>query len=305
MMSDLLDNAIEIFKLGSRTSQRNYNKPIVVTYSGGKDSDCLIEVAKASGEPFEVHHSHTTCDAPETVYHIREKFRELELEGIKCNIERPTYKGGQISMWSLIPLKLMPPTRLVRYCCEVLKETGCTNRLIATGVRWQESTKRKTRAEFETIKRNAKDSNKADYQTMLMNDNDESRKIMEHCMTKQKVVCNPIISWTEKEVWDLLNEHKIKTNPLYDKGYSRVGCIGCPIGTACNRKKEFADYPKYKDLYIKSFDKMVERRKALGKTCDWQNGEEVFLWWVQDENIKGQLSFDDELNITDNLIDNW
>lgn len=93
-MSDYLDNAVEIFKIGSKTSQRRYGLPIVLTYSGGKDSDALIEVAKASGEPFEVHHSHTTCDAPETVYHIREKFRQLELEGIKCSIEHPIYRGG-------------------------------------------------------------------------------------------------------------------------------------------------------------------------------------------------------------------
>ena len=100
-MSDYLDNAVEIFKIGSKTSQRRYGLPIVLTYSGGKDSDALIEVAKASGEPFEVHHSHTTCDAPETVYHIRDKFRQLELEGIKCSIEHPIYRGGGKSQCGL------------------------------------------------------------------------------------------------------------------------------------------------------------------------------------------------------------
>ena len=138
-----------------------------------------------------------------------------------------------------------------------------------------------------------------------MNDNDESRKIIEHCMRKQKVVCNPIISWTEKEVWELLNDHKVKTNPLYDMGYCRVGCIGCPIGTTYNRRQEFADFPKYKDLYIKAFDKMIEVRKVNGKQTKWQNGEEVFLWWIEDKNVEGQLMFDDDFNITDNLIENY
>lgn len=302
-MKDYLKNAIEIFKIGSKTSLRRYGLPIVVTYSGGKDSDALIEVAKASGEPFEVHHSHTTCDAPDTVYHIRDKFKQLELDGIKCSIEHPTYNGENTSMWKLIPIKVMPPTRLVRYCCNILKETGCQDRLIATGVRWDESTKRKSRAEFETIEKYAKDSIKASSEMMLMNDNDESRKIIEHCMKKNKVVCNPIISWSEKEVWELLQDHKIKTNPLYEKGYTRVGCIGCPMGTTCNRKKEFADFPKFKDLYIKSFTKMIEARKQKGLKTKWETGEEVFLWWIQDENIKGQLLFDDDFNITDSLID--
>ena len=94
----------------------------------------LLELFKRSGIPFEVHNSHTTADAPQTVRHIREVFRKLKLEGIKCEIEIPTYKGEPTSMWKLIPEKLMPPTRLVRYCRSVLKETGCANRYIATGI---------------------------------------------------------------------------------------------------------------------------------------------------------------------------
>lgn len=91
---DKFDEAIELFKMGSRMSLRYQERPIVVTYSGGKDSDVILEVAKASGEPFEVHNNHTTVDAPQTVYHIRKKFKELEQQGIKCIIEKPTFRGG-------------------------------------------------------------------------------------------------------------------------------------------------------------------------------------------------------------------
>lgn len=304
-MSDYFDNAIEIFKLGSKTSERRYGKPIVVTYSGGKDSDALLEVAKASGVDFEVHHSHTTVDAPDTVYHIRDTFRDLELKGIKCTVERPTYQGKPTSMWDLILKNLYPPTRIARYCCKILKETGCTDRLIATGVRWDESTNRKTRAEFETIEKNKKDSVKATSEMMLMNDNDDSRKIIEHCMKKHKVVCNPIINWTERQVWDLLHDHKVKTNPLYEKGYTRVGCIGCPMGNTCGRQKQFADFPKYKDIYIHTFDKVVKERQARDMKCRWDSGEDMFLWWIEDKNIKGQLMFGDDGEITDNLIENY
>lgn len=73
---DKFDEAIELFKMGSRMSLNYQERPIVVTYSGGKDSDVLLEVALASGEPFEVHNNHTTADAPQTVYHIREKLWE-------------------------------------------------------------------------------------------------------------------------------------------------------------------------------------------------------------------------------------
>jgi phosphoadenosine phosphosulfate reductase len=142
---DLEQKSIERLKMASDMSLRYYEKPLMVTYSGGKDSDVQLELAIRSGIPFEVQNSHTTADAPETVLHIRKKFYELELKGIKCTIDKPQYKGNPISMWTLIPLKLMPPTRVVRYCCQVLKEGAGNGRMIATGVRWDESTQRSTR----------------------------------------------------------------------------------------------------------------------------------------------------------------
>ena len=80
---DLEHKAIERIKMASEMSLQHYKKPLVCTYSGGKDSDVMLELFKRSGIQFEVHHSHTTADAPPTVYHIRKVFRELELIGIK------------------------------------------------------------------------------------------------------------------------------------------------------------------------------------------------------------------------------
>lgn len=115
-------------------SLQYYQKPLICTYSGGKDSDVMLELFRRSGIPFEVHNSHTTADAPQTVYHIREVFRRLELQGIRCDIDYHRQQDGStVTMWKLIPKKVMPPTRRVRYCCSVLKESGCRNRMIATG----------------------------------------------------------------------------------------------------------------------------------------------------------------------------
>lgn len=182
-MSDKEQKAIQRIKMASEMSMHHYGKPLVCTYSGGKDSDVMLELFRRSGIPYEVHNSHTTADAPQTVRHIRETFRRLELEGIKCDIEMPTYKGERTSMWKLIPQKLMPPTRLVRYCCSVLKETGCKNRFISTGVRWAESTSRKGRGEFEKIGDRKSESEKFS-EIMLMNDNDSRRRVTELCMQK-------------------------------------------------------------------------------------------------------------------------
>ncbi len=134
---DLEQTAIERLRMASEMSLRLYKQPLVITYSGGKDSDVLLHLAGAAGIPYEVLHSLTTADAPETVWHVRETFRRLELAGVPCDIDKHKQPDGTyMTMWRLIPLKLVPPTRIMRYCCAALKETSGRGRWIATGVRW-------------------------------------------------------------------------------------------------------------------------------------------------------------------------
>ena len=124
-MSDLEQTAIERLKAASDMSLRLFEKPLVITYSGGKDSDVMLHLAEKSGIPFEVLHSLTTADAPETVRHVYDTFRRLEEKGVKCTVDKHVQPdGSRVTMWNLIPRKLMPPTRVVRYCCAELKEGG-------------------------------------------------------------------------------------------------------------------------------------------------------------------------------------
>lgn len=290
---DLERKAIERIKTASEMSLKFYEKPLVCTYSGGKDSDVLLELFKRSEIMFELHHSHTTADAPQTVRHVAEVFKKAE-EGIKAKIEMPTYKGIRISMWSLIPMKLMPPTKKVRYCCGVLKETGCKNRMIATGVRWDESSKRSKREAYEVLGATAKNAIEISDEKMLLTDNDDTRRMFEMCEIKAKTVVNPIIDWKHSDIWEYIHSEKIKTNVLYECGYTRVGCVGCPMAGK-KRYKEFSDFPKYKMNYIKAFERMLEQRKMKGLPCKWKNGEEVFLWWMEDENVQGQISMEEWL----------
>ena len=143
MDMDLEQKAIMRLREAADTSERFYKAPLIVTTSGGKDSSVCVALAEKAGIDFEVMHNHTTVDAPETVYFIRHEFKRLEEKGVKCTVNYPHYKGERVTMWSLIPQKLMPPTRLVRYCCSILKERGGQGRYITTGVRWAESAARK------------------------------------------------------------------------------------------------------------------------------------------------------------------
>lgn len=283
---DKIDKSLERLKLASEMSLTYYEQPLIITTSGGKDSDICLHLARAAGIPYEVQHNHTTVDAPETVYHVRETMRKLEENGVKCTINMPTYKGFPVTMWSLIPQKLMPPTRLVRYCCSVLKERGGHGRMVTTGVRWAESSKRKkNRATFENINRDPA-------KRMLLNDNDDARQLFENCKIQAKRICNPIIDWTDNDVWEYIESEKIQTNPLYYEGFSRVGCIGCPIAGCAGRKFEYARYPTYQKAYIKSFDRMIAERKNRGRDCVWQTGIDVFHWWMEDGVLPGQMELE-------------
>lgn len=280
--------AIARLQDAARLSLHRYGKPLLITYSGGKDSQVLVALAERSGINFEVVNSHTTADAPETVYFIREQFRQMEGRGINCAIEKPRYKGKPTSMWSLIPQKMMPPTRLVRYCCAVLKENTGRDRFIATGVRWAESTRRKnSRGVMELMH---KDPAK---RIILMGDNDEKRQLFETCNLKSKMTVNPIVDWSDDDVWDYTHSEHLPVNPLYCEGHKRVGCIGCPMAVG-GRQHEFMRWPKYEELYVAAFERMLEARRAKGKPCDWQTGRDVFRWWMEDKNIAGQLSMFDE-----------
>lgn len=78
---DLEQTAIERLRMASDMSLRLYKQPLVITYSGGKDSDVLLHLAGKAGIPHEVLHSLTTADAPEMVYHVKNTFRKLEIGG--------------------------------------------------------------------------------------------------------------------------------------------------------------------------------------------------------------------------------
>ena len=113
---------------------------------------------------------------------------------------------------------------------------------------------------------------------------------------KDDLICNPIYEWLDNEVWTFIHDRKMKYNPLYDQGFSRVGCIGCPMAGA--QVWELEKYPKYKQNYINAFDRMLKKRKAAGKDDvtgreglhKWTDGEAVYRWWINDTSIPGQMS---------------
>lgn len=118
---------------------------------------------------------------------------------------------------------------------------------------------------------------------------------------KGDTVVNPIYEWTDEDVWDYIKQKNLKVNPLYERGYKRVGCIGCPLATYRQKLKGFADYPQYKKAYINAFQKMLDKGISEGKDYSrhdlkWIDGQGVFEWWIEEgkHNVKGQMNLFEE-----------
>ena len=220
-----------------------------LAFSGGKDSQAIYHLTVMSGVKFDAHFNFTTVDPPELIKFIKDKYPDVE-------IHRP-----EISMFKLIPKKQMPPTRRVRYCCEVLKEYGGSGRVVVTGIRKQESSKRSKRLMVETCYKD-----------------------------KSKRYLNPIIDWSEKEVWEFIHQQKLEYCKLYDEGYSRIGCVLCPMQTKRGKLKDMERYPKFYKAYLLAFENMIKHRYASGLKCNWKTGQEVMDWWIYEPSKQKQES---------------
>ena len=283
ILKEKVDRAIRLFQTFEEMALRMSQKGYYLAFSGGKDSVVIYRLAQMAGIRFEAHYHLTTVDPPELVQFIRRDYPQVV-------IDRPV-----LSMWQLIPKKQIPPTRKARYCCEVLKECGGEGCFTVIGVRWQESAGRANRGFAEILGRNAKKR-----QEIYLNcDNDELRRQVETCVMKGKRVLNPILDWTEEDVWLFIRKYRVPYCILYDQGFRRLGCIGCPKASFKNRVREFERYPGYQKAYIRAFERMVQVRREAGKTDgNWTSGEAVFHWWLyggskSESQIDGQMEWKD------------
>ena len=252
-----IEVAYERFRWAAKEAERLFDMPLVVQYSGGKDSDVILQLAKESGVPFRVTHNLTTADPPDNVYYIRRVFAALRENGIEAKINIP-----KRSLWKIMRETLVIPSRLMRVCCRELKERKMPDApYIVTGVRWAESAGRRAKSGIAMV--HAK-SAPAAAAGLLTTDDASSRRLFEQCQMRGVRVLNPIIDWGDDDVWEYLASRHIEGNPLYKEGWTRIGCVGCPLAGRRAFELAFARYPKLYKAWADAIAYVIARRREMG-----------------------------------------
>lgn len=213
-----------------------------VAFSGGKDSVVIYDLVKKAKVKYEAYYCNTTVDPPELRIFLKKQYPEVRWW-------QPKY-----SMFELIERKRMLPTRKMRWCCYYLKEVAGKGRVRVTGVRAEESTRRKKRKPVEI-----------------------SSKF------KNTKYIHPIFDWTTEEVWEYIHKYSLPYCPLYDEGFDRIGCIGCPLKTKQKLLRDMKRYPYIFERYKKALAKAFKEKpnKYFGSNVD------LYLdWWLSQKSLK-------------------
>lgn len=216
-----------------------------LAFSGGKDSQTLYHIAQLAGVRFEGHMNLTSVDPPEVIRFVKKHYPEVELIKPKDSI------------YHVAERKQLLPTKKVRWCCEEYKEHAGAGKVTLIGIRRQESSRRKKRNEVEIDSR--KYSGTLDgldeyRKANGINITNATEETTIGCISgKESLLISPIINWTERDVWKFLNDVvRVPHCELYDQGFHRIGCIGCPMSSPRQKRIENERWPHVKRNWIKA-----------------------------------------------------
>lgn len=231
-----VDRAIKLLQSTCKDQQ------VELCYSGGKDSDVILELAKLAGINYRAIYKNTTIDPPGTISHC-----------VKMGVEvaRP-----KISFFQLIEKKGFP-TRRARFCCEYLKEYKIMDKAIQ-GIRRSESVKR------------AKTYNEPTMCRIYGSKKNHVEAIF------------PILDFTDKDIEEFVKERGIKLHPLYynEDGSlnikKRLGCMGCPLKND-NGLADFKANPKLVRAWLRAGKKWWDSHPHIESRKKFSDIYELFV----------------------------
>ena len=261
-----------------------------LAFSGGKDSQCLYHVAKLAGVRFKAHMNLTSIDPPEVIRFVKREYPDVELVKPKKSIFQFAVENQIL------------PTMRVRWCCAEYKETAGAGKVTLIGIRKAESARRAKRNEVEINNRKfsgdlegleeyRKTRNrekrgrkpKGNREVTIVNADGE--RILGCIRGKESLLISPIIDWTDEEVWEFLDALGVSHCSLYDEGWHRIGCIGCPMSSHKQKMIENARYPHVKRNWIKAI-KAIREGGVFRREYIWWN---IRKDWMPLRNVRGLL----------------
>lgn len=233
------------------------DKGYYLAFSGGKDSQALYHIAELAGVKFDAHMNLTSVDPPEVIRFVKKSYPDVDLIKPKKSI------------YQLAVEKKILPTMRVRWCCAEYKELSGAGRVTLIGIRHQESSRRAKRNEVEISNRKfsgtlegldeyrqelkAKRARRKSKKYGVNITNADQEQTLGCISGKESILISPIIHWTEEDVWEFLNKvMEVQHCSLYDEGWRRLGCIGCPMSSSKQKQIENIRYPHVKRNWIKA-----------------------------------------------------
>lgn len=233
-----------------------------LAFSGGKDSQVLYHLAIRAGVKFKAHMNLTSVDPPDVIRFVKRNYPDVEL--IK----------PKMSIYDMALKKHILPTMIMRWCCAEFKEMSGAGKVTLIGIRKAESVRRSKREEIEISSH--KFSGNFDQFS-------EHKEKMVTCVGgKDKILVSPILHWTERDVWDFLNENGIEHCSLYDEGYKRIGCILCPMANRKQKLKDIKRFPHVKQKWVQTIQKLIDSGYCNRNFNDAEFG---FNWWISGKSF--------------------
>lgn len=251
-MSELYKKVNQSVKL-LKTIAKTIDEPIELCYSGGKDSDVILALAKMAGINYRAIYKNTTIDPPGTIKHCRDN-------GVEIVQPKRTF-------FQLLEL-YGNPSRFSRFCCGELKEYKIMDNGIQ-GIRKAESVKRAERYKEPVMCRVYKDRKRVDLILPILEWKDCD---VSEFVRIEGIKCHPLY----------YNDGQFNVR-------CRVGCIGCVLASQKKRREQFLLYPKMLKAWIKHYDVYYQKQqlKGKGKTIEkFKNSYEVFLFALFFRNMQ-------------------
>ena len=260
-----VDFAIKLIQSASKKASES-GQPLEVCYSGGKDSDVILELTKMADVPYRAIYKDTTIDPPYTKQHCIEN-------GVE--IHRPKH-----TFFELVRKRGFP-TRRARFCCSELKEYKILDYAIL-GIRRCESVKRAARYKEPEMCRvyNKKEKTRQYFPILEWTDNDVATFVKEH-----NIQCHP-----------LYYSDSTTPPPKKFRVNQRLGCICCPL-QGDNGLSDFKKYPNMVKAWCDSGQQWLDSHPNAKSNRNFSDVYELFV-----HNVFYN-SYEDFKNVvTDNLF---